>query len=40
MKIGVIGVGYVGVSTAICLATMKHKISVFDINEEKIKSIR
>ena len=40
MKIGVIGVGYVGLSTAICLAAMKHKISVFDINEEKIKRIR
>ena len=40
MKIGVIGVGYVGLSTAICLASMKHKISVFDINEEKIKRIR
>jgi len=40
MKIGVIGVGYVGLSTAICLAAMKHEISIFDINEEKIKQIR
>ena len=39
MKIGVIGVGYVGLTTAICLATMKHEISIFDINEEKIKQI-
>ena len=40
MKIGVIGVGYVGLSTAICLAYMKHEISIFDIDEEKIKQIR
>ena len=40
MKIGVMGVGYVGLSTAICLASMKHEISILDINEEKIKQIR
>ena len=40
MKIGIIGVGYVGLTTAICLASMKHEISIFDINEEKIKQIR
>ena len=39
MKIGVIGVGYVGLSTAICLASIKHEISIFDINKEKIKQI-
>ena len=39
MKIGIIGVGYVGLTTAICLASMKHEISIFDINEEKIKQI-
>jgi len=39
MKIGVIGVGYVGLTTAICLASMKHEISIFDINDEKIKQI-
>ena len=37
MKIGIIGVGYVGLTTAICLASMKHEISIFDSNEEKIK---
>ena len=39
MKIGIIGAGYVGLTTAICLAFMKHEISIFDINEEKIKQI-
>jgi len=40
MKIGVIGAGYVGLTTAICLASMKHEISIFDVNKEKIKQIQ
>ena len=32
MKLGVIGAGYVGLTTAICLASMKHEISIFDNN--------
>ena len=39
MKLGIIGAGYVGLTTAICLASMKHEISVFDIDNEKIKYI-
>ena len=39
MKIGIIGAGYVGLTTAICLASMKHEISIFDINKEKTKQI-
>jgi nucleotide sugar dehydrogenase len=39
MKIGVIGAGYVGLTTAICLASMKHEISIFDIDNEKTKCI-
>ena len=39
MKLGIIGAGYVGLTTAICLASMKHEISVFDIDDEKIKYI-
>ena len=39
MKLGVIGAGYVGLTTAICLASMKHEISIFDIDNEKIKCI-
>ena len=39
MKLGIIGAGYVGLTTAICLASMKHEISVFDTDDEKIKSI-
>ena len=39
MKLGVIGAGYVGLTTAICLASMKHEIRIFDIDNEKIKCI-
>ena len=40
MKIGIIGAGYVGLTTAICLASLKHEIILFDINKEKIKQIQ
>jgi UDPglucose 6-dehydrogenase len=40
MNIGIIGAGYVGLTTGICLASMKHKISIFDVNKEKIKQIQ
>ena len=40
MKIGIVGAGYVGLTTGICLASLKHKISIFDLDEEKLKKIR
>jgi len=40
LKIGIIGAGYVGLTTGICLASLKHKISIFDLDEEKLKKIR
>jgi len=39
MKIGVIGAGYVGITTGICLAAKKHQITIFDIDNEKINHI-
>ena len=30
MDIGIIGAGYVGLTTGICLASGNHKISIFD----------
>jgi len=39
MKIGIIGAGYVGLTTGICLAAKKHKITIFDINEEKVNHV-
>lgn len=39
MKIGIIGAGYVGLTTGICLASKKHEITIFDIDEEKVNYI-
>lgn len=39
MKIGIIGAGYVGLTTGICLASKKHEITIFDIDEEKINYV-
>ncbi len=36
MKIGVIGTGYVGLVTAVCLADLGHDVSGTDIDKEKI----
>jgi UDPglucose 6-dehydrogenase/GDP-mannose 6-dehydrogenase len=38
--LAVIGAGYVGLTTAICLASQNHKITIFDIDDEKIKQIQ
>ena len=40
MKIGVIGSGYVGLTTGICLASLEHKIFIYDLNEEKLEKIK
>ena len=39
MNIGIIGAGYVGLTTGICLASGNHKISIFDTNDKKITQI-
>ena len=40
MNLAVIGAGYVGLTTAICLASQNHRITIFDIDDEKIKQIQ
>ena len=40
MKIGVIGSGYVGLTTGICLASLEHKIFIYDLDEEKLEKIK
>jgi len=37
MKVYVIGVGYVGLVTAVCLAELGHEVLGVDINKEKVK---
>ena len=40
MKIVVIGVGYVGLVSGLCLAKLKHNIQFIDIDESKINSLK
>ena len=40
MKIGIIGSGYVGLTTGICLASLKHNIFINDVDKEKLKKIQ
>ncbi len=40
MKIGVIGSGYVGLTTGICLASIGHHMTIYDIHKEKLKEIQ
>lgn len=40
MNIGIIGAGYVGITTGICLADLGHRIHVYDIDEQKIGELQ
>ena len=40
MNIGIIGAGYVGITTGICLADIGHRIHVYDIDEQKISQLQ
>lgn len=40
MKIAVLGTGYVGLSTGVCLSEIGHEVVCIDINEEKINLLR
>lgn len=40
MNLGIIGTGYVGLTTGICLANLNHKILVYDNNKEKNAKIK
>ena len=40
MKIAVLGTGYVGLSTGVCLSEIGHQVVCIDIDEQKINSLR
>jgi len=40
MRVAIIGTGYVGLTTGVCLAFMGHSVSCLDSDEEKIKAIK
>jgi UDPglucose 6-dehydrogenase len=39
MKIAVLGTGYVGLSTGVCLSEIGHHVTCIDINEQKIQQL-
>ncbi len=39
MKIGVIGTGYVGLTTGVCLAYIGHEVSCLDVDEKKLAAL-
>ncbi|MBO1511774.1 UDP-glucose dehydrogenase family protein [Metabacillus bambusae] len=40
MKISVVGTGYVGLVTGVCLSEIGHNVTCIDINEEKVTSLK
>jgi len=40
MNIGIIGCGYVGLTTGICLSSIGHTIHLYDIDHDKLKKIQ
>jgi len=39
MNVGIIGCGYVGLTTGVCLAELGHNVVCVDNDEEKIKKL-
>ena len=40
MNIAIIGSGYVGLVTGVCLAHIGHRVMCVDVDEEKIRKLR
>ena len=40
MNIAIVGSGYVGLVTGVCLAQIGHKVICVDVDEEKIKKLK
>ncbi|MEZ5081806.1 MAG: UDP-glucose/GDP-mannose dehydrogenase family protein [Thermoleophilia bacterium] len=39
-RVGVVGAGYVGLVTGVCLASLGHEVVIRDINESKVERLR
>ncbi len=39
-SVAVIGTGYVGLTTAVCLADLGHQVTAVDIDEEKVNRLQ
>ncbi|MGA1678642.1 MAG: 3-hydroxyacyl-CoA dehydrogenase NAD-binding domain-containing protein, partial [Candidatus Nanopelagicales bacterium] len=39
-KVGVVGVGYVGLTQAVGMAQLGHSVIAYDIDEEKISKLK
>ncbi|MED4113706.1 UDP-glucose dehydrogenase family protein [Priestia megaterium] len=40
MKIAVVGTGYVGLVTGVCLSEINHQVTCIDVNKEKVKQLK
>ena len=40
MRVAIIGTGYVGLTTGVCLSFMGHSVSCLDSDEAKIKALK
>ena len=40
MNVSIIGTGYVGLTTGVCLAHLGHKVTCIDSDEKKIAMLR
>ena len=38
-EIAIVGAGYVGLTTGVCMAEMGHRVRIFDIDELKVASL-
>ena len=39
MEVTIIGTGYVGLTTGVCLAEAGHRVSCIDVNEEIVSQV-
>ena len=40
MNVSIIGTGYVGLTTGVCLAYLRHNVTCLDLDERKVEMLR